>query len=161
LRHNSVGLAPWETQTATNESGQRLLVTGAPARHGPPGIEPISGEVSGFLLGLDQPGDAIYVTGDSVWYNGTAEVARRFSPRLIVIFGGSAKPRGPFHVTMDNNDALETAHAFPQARIVVIHNQGWKHFTEGPADAALAFQTLGFSSRLELLELGKPHSLQL
>jgi hypothetical protein len=74
--------------------------------------------VTGFLLGLNEPGDAIYVTGDTVWYEGVAEVARRFQPRLVILFAGSAKPRGPFHITMDNNDAIETAHAFPQAKIV-------------------------------------------
>jgi hypothetical protein len=87
---------------------QRLYITGTPARHGPVGIEPIAGEVTGFLLGLNEPGDAIYVTGDTVWYEGVAEVARRFRSALVMLFAGSAKPRGPFHVTMDNNDAIET-----------------------------------------------------
>ena len=79
------------------------------------------------------------MTGDTVWYEGIAEIARRFSPRLVIVFAGSAKPRGPFHVTMDNNDAIETAHAFPDARIVAIHNHGWTHFTESPADVVKAF----------------------
>jgi hypothetical protein len=52
-----------------------------------------------------------------VWYSGVAEVAKRFPPRLVIVSAGAAKPRGPFHVTMDNNDAIETAHAFPQARM--------------------------------------------
>jgi L-ascorbate metabolism protein UlaG (beta-lactamase superfamily) len=55
------GLAPWETVHLDG-----LHVTATPARHGPPGIEPTSGDVVGFALGVDQPGDTVYVTGDTV-----------------------------------------------------------------------------------------------
>ena len=157
----ATGLAPWETTSIENQSGRRLSITATPARHGPAGIEPISGDVVGFALGLDQPGDAIYVTGDTVWYDGTADVARRFSPRLVIVFAGSAKPRGPFRVTMDNNDAIEAAYAFPQARVVVIHNSGWKHFTETQEDAVRAFETLGVAARLQTLEPGKLLRMQI
>jgi hypothetical protein len=91
---------------------------------GPAGIEPISGDVIGFALAIAAPGDAIYATGDTAWYEGVAAVARSMRPRQVVIFAGSAKPRGPFHVTMDNNDAIETAAAFPDAQIAAVHNHG-------------------------------------
>ena len=161
LGHSAKGLAPWETATIEGRSGHRLSITATPARHGPAGFEPISGEVTGFLVGTEKPGDAIYLTGDTVWYEGTAEVARRFSPRLVIVFAGAAKPRGPFRVTMDNNDTIETAHAFPQARIIAIHNHGWKHFTETQDDAVRAFTALGIGSRLQPLDLGKLLRLQI
>ena len=77
------------------------------------------GEVAGFVLGIEVPGDAIDdVTGDTVWYEGVAEVAKRFQPRLAILFAGAPKPRGPsFRATMDNDDAIETANALPLARI--------------------------------------------
>jgi len=155
------GLAPWEEATIQGHDGRRMFVTATPARHGPAGIEPMSGEVTGFVLGVDQPGDAVYVTGDTVWYEGTAEVARRFSPRVVIVFAGSAKARGPFRLTMDNNDAIESAYAFPQARIICVHNHGWKHFTETQEDAVKAFGSLGVSSRLQTLEMGRPLRLQI
>ena len=96
----------------------------------------------GFLIGLDRPGDAIYVTGDTVWYDGVAEVAERYRPRLVIMFTGSAKTRGAIHLTMDSNDAIATAHAFPEAALVAIHNEGWAHFTESEDDLARAFATL-------------------
>ena len=161
LGGSATGLLPWETIRLGKSNAQRLYVTATPARHGPPGIEPIAGEVIGFALGIDEPGDAIYVTGDTVWYDGVAEVARRFRPRLVILFAGSAKPRGPFHVTMDNNDAIETAHAFPSAKIVAIHNEGWVHFTESQADVLRAFGTLGLASRLQMLERGRPEQILL
>jgi hypothetical protein len=52
------GLQPFETATIGDVSGAKLLVTGAPARRGPAGIAPMSGDMIGFLIGRDEPGDA-------------------------------------------------------------------------------------------------------
>ena len=161
LGGNAVGLAPWESTRVEGRNGTGLHLTAAPARHGPPGIEPIAGDVAGFLLGVDQPGDAIYVTGDTVWYDGVAEVARRYRPKLVILFAGSAEPRGRFHLTMDANDALETAHAFPDAKIVAVHNEGWRHFAETDAELRQAFAALGIADRLQSLERGRPVLLSL
>jgi L-ascorbate metabolism protein UlaG (beta-lactamase superfamily) len=156
LGGNARALAPFETQELAGVGGERLFVTGTPARHGPVGIEPISGDVIGFLLGVDSPGDALYVTGDTVWYEGVAEVARRFSPSVVMLFTGAAEPRGRFRMTMDSNDALEAAHAFPGAAIVAVHNEGWFHFKESASELAQSFETLGVLSRLKKLERGSP-----
>jgi L-ascorbate metabolism protein UlaG (beta-lactamase superfamily) len=161
LGGNAKGLTPFETIAFEGADGAKLLVTAAPARHGPAGIEPISGDVVGFLVGRDQPGDAIYVTGDTVWYDGVAEVARRYQPKLVIVFAGSAEPRGRFHMTMDCNDAIETAHAFKNAAIVAIHNHGWAHFKESQAELAAAFAALGIADRLINLEPGKSTRLAL
>ena len=160
LGEGARGLLPFETATLTSEAG-RAFITAAPARHGPVGFEPISGDVAGFLIGLERAGDAIYVTGDTVWYEGVAEVAERFSPKLVIAFAGSAKPRGPFHVTMDNNDLIATANAFPKARIIAVHNDGWAHFTESQADAFKAFGALSLTNRLVPLDPGRPATLML
>ncbi|MFG1319022.1 MBL fold metallo-hydrolase [Xanthobacter autotrophicus] len=153
---NLRALAPFETTTLNVPGKGRLFVTAAPARHGPPGIEPISGDVVGFLLGRDAPGDLIYVTGDTVFYEGVAEVARRFAPKVVIVFAGSAEPRGRFHMTMDANDALETANAFPNATLVAAHTDGWVHFKESATELAAAFATLGIADRLVTLEPGRP-----
>jgi L-ascorbate metabolism protein UlaG (beta-lactamase superfamily) len=140
------GLEPWEHASI----GASLRVTATPARHGPAGIEPLSGDVIGFVLSTAR-GDAMYVTGDTVWYDGIAEVARRFSPRIVMVFAGAAKTRGPFHLTMDTNDVLETAHAFPNATIVPIHCDSWAHFTQTRDDLVVSFRALGVE-RLRTLE---------
>lgn len=149
------GLSPWETTEVIGRDCAKLHVTATPARHGPVGIEPMAGDVVGFLLGVEEPGDAIYVTGDTVWYEGVAEVARRYQPRLVILFAGSAKTRGSFHLTMDSNDAIETAHAFKDAQIVPVHTDGWAHFSENGQDLARAFEALGLGGRLRVLEAGQ------
>jgi hypothetical protein len=70
---------------------------------------------------LTWPCNTIYVTGDTVWYDGVAEVARHFSANVVLLFAGAAQTRGAFHLTMDTNDAIETAQAFPNAVIVPVH----------------------------------------
>jgi len=57
---------------------------------------------------------AVSVTGDTVWYDGVAEVARRLPAGLALFFAGAAKKSGPFRFTMEVNGAIETAHAFPR-----------------------------------------------
>jgi L-ascorbate metabolism protein UlaG (beta-lactamase superfamily) len=155
------GLAPWESVEIAGADGRKLHVMATPARHGPVGIEPLTGDVIGFLIGLDQPGDAIYISGDTVWYEGVAEVARRFQPRLVIPFAGAARTRGAFHLTMDGNDAIETAHAFKDALIAPIHTDGWAHFTESGAELAAAFEALGLGERLRALKPGTATRLDL
>ena len=156
LGGNARGLAPFETCTIEGANGERLLVTATPARHGPIGVEPITGDVVGFALGRERPGDLLYMTGDTVWYDGTAEVAHRFSPRVVLLFTGAAEPRGRFHVTMGSEGALEAAHAFPDAALVAVHNEGWAHFRETEQQLAEVFARFGLGDRLTRFERGRP-----
>ena len=153
------GLAPGESTKLTNPAGT-LTVTATPARHGPAGIEPLAGDVIGFVLSLAS-GSPIYITGDTVWYEGVAEVARRFQAGLVLLFAGAAKTRGAFHLTMDANDALDTAHAFPDATIVPLHYEGWAHFSQSGDDLVQSFKALGIGARLRLLEPGVPTTIEL
>jgi L-ascorbate metabolism protein UlaG (beta-lactamase superfamily) len=149
------GMAPWDEKELAQPDGRRLKVIATPARHGPAGIEPLAGDVIGFVLALESPqAPPIYITGDTVWYDGVAEVAQRFPAGIVLLFAGSARTRGPFHLTMDTNDAIETAHAFPEATIVPVHCDGWAHFTQSRNDLKESFEALGIGSRLRLIEPG-------
>lgn len=149
------GLAPWESVQLLAPDATQVRITATPARHGPAGIERIAGDVTGFILEADNT-PTVYVTGDTVYYEGVAEVARRFSPEVILAFAGAARPRGPMDLTMSANDLLDTAQAFPRALILPVHSEGWEHFTL-PAEAARqVFENLGRASRMELLTRGQP-----
>jgi len=155
LGGNVEGFAPWAATELKGNNGDALTITATPARHGPAGIEPLSGDVIGFVVSSNAPGSRpIYISGDTVWYDGIAEVARRFKAGVVLPFAGAAQTRGPFHITMDTNDAIETARAFPDAVIVPVHTDGWAHFRQSSADLRATFDTLGFGSRLRILEPG-------
>jgi L-ascorbate metabolism protein UlaG (beta-lactamase superfamily) len=153
LGAHAEGFAPWATTELKGKNGRSLEVTATPARHGPAGIEPLSGDVIGFVLSR-QDHAPIYVSGDTTWFDGVAEVARRFKCGLVLPFAGAAQTRGPFHLTMDTNDTIETARAFPDALIVPLHTDGWAHFRQSAQDLRASFDTLGFGKRLRLLEPG-------
>lgn len=153
LSGNAVGLAPFETRTVEARNGKKLFLTATPARHGPIGVD--VGEVIGFALGVDRPGDLVYITGDTLWFEGTAQVARSFAPKVVVLFGGAAEPRGRFHMTMGSEDALEAAHAFPNSTLVSVHNEGWGHLKETQDQLAEVFGQFNLAHRLTRFEKGR------
>jgi L-ascorbate metabolism protein UlaG (beta-lactamase superfamily) len=154
------GLAPWEAHHLT--AGHTVHVTATPARHGPEGFERITGDVIGFVLTFDdEPDRAVYITGDTVWYDGVDEVARRFDVSVVLAFTGAAQTRGPINLTMTADDAVATARAFPHATIAPVHHQGWAHFTQSQEDVIAAFAAAGLAGRLHPLELGVPAKLKL
>jgi L-ascorbate metabolism protein UlaG (beta-lactamase superfamily) len=154
LGGNAASLAPFETRCLIGRNGKRLLVTGTPARHGPIGVD--AGDVIGFALGVEQPGDLVYITGDTLWFEGTIDVARGFSPKVVVLYTGAAEPRGRFHMTMGSEDALEAAHAFPDSTLVAVHNEGWGHLRESQDQLADVFAKFNLAHRLTRIEKGVP-----
>ena len=118
--------------------------------------------MTGFVLQSDD-GDApaIYITGDTVWYEGVAEVARRFTAGAVLLFAGAARVAvaGPAHLTFDARDAVELARAMPGAVIAPLHYEGWEHFSEGRAELERAFREAGLASRLRWLPRGEAREL--
>jgi L-ascorbate metabolism protein UlaG (beta-lactamase superfamily) len=160
LGGNAVGLEPWHSLTLRSANGESLRVTSTPARHGPPDGD--RGPVTGFVLQADdEKASPVYVTGDTVWYEGVAEVARRFDAGAVVLFAGAARVKvaGPAHLTFDAGDAVELARAFPNAVIVPVHYEGWEHFSEGRTELERAFREAGLAARLRWLPRGEAREL--
>lgn len=153
LGGNATGLAPFEKIRLNEE----VIITATPARHGPAGTTHITGEVIGFIVTTKD--HQIYITGDTVYYQGIKDVADRFRPQYVFIFAGAAKPRGPFNVTMGTNDAIDTASAFPDATIIPLHFEGWSHYTESGKELQQSFDAVGIGHRLRILKLGLKISL--
>ncbi len=148
LGGNSIGLKDWQHTDLPTASGS-LRVIATPARHGPEGLN--RGAVTGFVLfNVDSPEWAIYVSGDTVWYEGVAEVARRFDVGVAILHLGAAwvPEVGPFHLTMTAEEAVEAARAFKDATIVPVHFEGWAHFSEGREKVVAAFERAKLADRL-------------
>jgi len=153
LGGNSIGLKPFE-QVVINEN---VSITATPARHGPAGTLHITGEVIGFIV--ETRDIQLYLTGDTVYYEGIEQVAEKFYPKYVFVFAGAAKPRGPFNLTMGANDVLDTAGAFPDATIIPLHYEGWSHYTESDLELRKAFEAVGISEKLLVLKPGVAFSL--
>lgn len=152
----AIGLSPWEQETIITKNGIEITITATPARHGPAGTEKVAGDVIGFLLSVKgtEPFE-LYFTGDTVYYEGIQEVANKHQPDYVFIYAGAAKPIGPFNVTMDTNDAIDTAFVFPHSEIIPLHFEGWNHYTESEKDIMNAFQAIGIGHKLNVLPLGE------
>jgi len=146
LGGNTQGLAPWSSTSLALPDGRALTVTATPARHGPAGFERVNGEVIGFVLAINEYA-LVYISGDTVWYSGIADVARTFDVGLAILFAGAAQPRGPFNVTMNSNDAIEATVAFSRAKIAAVHNLGWSHYKQSQEDLAEALGAVGLEER--------------
>lgn len=156
LEGNSTGLKPWQSTDLTTRRGNFLRVEATPARHGPEGSD--RGPVIGFVIAAsDDPERCVYFAGDTVWYEGVAEVARRFRVKAAILNLGAAHvPEvGPFHLTMTAKEATEAARVFPDAAIVPLHFEGWAHFAEGREEIAREFAAAGLSGRLRWPEPGR------
>lgn len=159
LGDHALGLAPWQSVEVEAPDGTRLRIMGTPARHGPENGD--RGPVIGFILQFtDAPEDSVYVSGDTVWYEGVEQVLRTFPIRLAVLFLGAARvPVVPSHLTFTATEAIEFAQVIPEAIIVPIHFEGWKHFSESRAAIQQTFASAGMKDRLRWLEPGIATSL--
>lgn len=156
LKQNAFGLAAWQTENLTASDGTILRVTGTPARHGAEGAD--LGPVTGFVLSFhDSPEYALYISGDSVWFEGIAEVARRFDVHTAILSMGAARVPavGNHHLTMTAAEGLEAARVFPNATILPLHFEGWAHLSESREIIAETFAKTGLATRLRWPEAGK------
>jgi L-ascorbate metabolism protein UlaG (beta-lactamase superfamily) len=160
LDGNAVGLDREDLVTLENAKGEKLRVYATAARHGPAGGD--RGPVIGFLLRwMDDTGHGLYLTGDSVWFEGL-EAIRELGPvRAVIAFAGAAKVQvaGDQPLTLTAQGTVELARLFAPAPIVPVHFEGWEHFSESRADLELAFQAAGLSERLRWLPPGRPVTL--
>jgi L-ascorbate metabolism protein UlaG (beta-lactamase superfamily) len=155
LGGNAEGLAPWQTYEAGD-----LRVTAVPARHGPPGIELVDSVTIGFVVEwAGQSRGPLYISGDTVYFAGIDEIARRFSIGTAILhLGGVRFPlTGPFRYTFTAQQAVRAATVLGRPTILPVHYAGWTHFAE-PRDAfARAFSEAELDVRW--LPRGEPVTL--
>lgn len=160
LGGNSVGLKDWQSADLSSANGRTLRIVATPGRHGPEGLS--RGAVIGFALPFtDSPERVVYISGDTVWYPGVQEVARRFPIQVAILHLGAARvPEvGPYHLTMTSAEGAEAARAFPTAQIVPVHFEDWAHFSEGRDAIEHAFASAQLQHRLRWLERGRAAQL--
>lgn len=147
-----IGLAPFASLPVDGPGHASVRVTATPARHGPPLSGPLVGDVVGFVI--EHEAGVLYVTGDTVFYRGVVEVAKRFPGVKTVIAHLGAAGYGPLRFTMNARDAVALARAFPDASIVPVHYDGWTHFKQTRAEVDAAFAAAGLEDRVVWLERG-------
>lgn len=111
----------------------------------------------GFLLD-----DAVWFSGDTVWYEGVREVAERATIEVALLCLGAARVRaaGDHPLTFTAAEAVTVARAMPSATIVPAHFEGWEHFSETREDVEREFAAAGLADRLRWPPPAQPLELR-
>jgi L-ascorbate metabolism protein UlaG (beta-lactamase superfamily) len=162
LGGESVGLAPWSSTFLPMPTGGELKITATPCRHGPPLSGPIVGEVTGFALEWEAQRAALWLSGDTVYFSGVAEVGERFDVgTAILALGGVRFPfSGPLRYTMNAAEGIRVARELELQTLVPLHYEGWKHFRQGRDAVERAFAEAGIADRVRWPQAAAPVTVE-
>ena len=144
-----VGLEPWSSVQVPLPGGGSAAVTATPARHGPSGTEEVTGPVTGFHLAADGH-PSVHLTGDTVDLDGVRRVRERLGAvDLVVVHAGAARvPVLDAVLTFTAEDVVEVARIHDPAAVLVVHADGWAHFSQTHADVGAAMAAAGLADHL-------------
>jgi L-ascorbate metabolism protein UlaG (beta-lactamase superfamily) len=164
LGGRSRGLANWEVTRLEAPGRPSIEITATPCRHGPPASHALVGDVIGFALRWEGQTDGVlWISGDTVLYDGVREVADRLDIDVAILhLGGVRFPvTGPLRYTMTGRDAVELCELVQPRVIVPLHYEGWSHFREGRDGVERAFAQApeDLRQRVRWLPIGEPVDL--
>lgn len=162
------GLAAWES-TELERDGTRARITSVPAQHGPAALAQAMPEGIGSVIELwtvhapdrsDAPPDLrLYVSGDTVFHEGLAELRERFD-RLDVAFLhlGGMRLMG-MTVTMDANQGVQAIDLLQPGLAIPIHYNDYGTQSSTLAEFVYAVNEAGLSDRVRYLRHGDAWAL--
>jgi L-ascorbate metabolism protein UlaG (beta-lactamase superfamily) len=155
-----IGLEPWQRYELARSEDSPVVVTAVPALHGPPGCEPFSGVVTGFVLEAeDWP--TVYVSGDNASVDLLADVTRRFpSIAVAVLFVGAANVGEEYgNLTLGAIDAEAIAPLLANTTVVPVHAEDWAHFSDPRSAFDAAYAAAAPTARLVSPPRGVPFEI--
>ena len=134
----------WEGLDLPGPEGTVVRVTWVPAQHGPEWATAFTGEVTGFVLsGAGLPN--VYVSGDNSSLDVVRSIAERCGPIDVALLfaGAGVVPALGAVLTLTGAEAAEASVILGARHVVVVHADGWTHFTEGRTEIEAAFERAG------------------
>jgi L-ascorbate metabolism protein UlaG (beta-lactamase superfamily) len=115
--------------------------------------------VVGFALGWEgQEHGALWITGDTVLYDGVRQVADRLQVGTAVLHLGCVRfpVTGPVRYSMTAREAVELCRLVRPRTAIPVHYEGWTHFRQGRAAIEQEFQQApaDIGRRLQWLPIG-------
>jgi L-ascorbate metabolism protein UlaG (beta-lactamase superfamily) len=153
------GLDPWDVTRLETSGRPTIEITATPCRHGPAHARFIIGDAVGFALRWEgQQDGALWISGDTVLYDGVREVADRIQVHTALLHLGAVRfpVTGPLRYTMTARDAVELCGLIRPHRAIPVHYEGWKHFTEGRSaiEREFAGSPQAFRAAVQWLPIG-------
>jgi L-ascorbate metabolism protein UlaG (beta-lactamase superfamily) len=153
------GLRTWETWTC-HKARETLTITSLPAVHAHGLARRLLPPVMGSLVELhDASGECrlrVYITGDTLMFDGIHEIATRF-PDLdaaIVHLGGTTLPGG-LVVTLDGEQGAELTHAVAARKVVPVHYDDYGVFRSPLQEFREAARRRGLDHLIEHVQPGE------
>ncbi|KAJ5923107.1 hypothetical protein N7516_010810 [Penicillium verrucosum] len=149
------GMKPWE-ELETIIAGKKFKITATPTRH-VPGDECAGFIVTGDNFGTGRDGlpNAIYFSGDTVYFDELNSIAGRYHICVAVMNLGNAHapmtedPDSPLmQITMGDNDGAKLFRALKVDVLVPMHYESWGHFTQFRDELRQVFQAEGISEKI-------------
>ena len=107
---------------------------------------------------------AVWISGDTVLYDGVKEVPQRLDVGTAILhLGGVRFPTsGPLKYTMTASDAIELTRLTQPRTAIPIHYEGWKHFREGrdAIERALQSAPTDVRDRFRWIPIGEPVEIE-
>lgn len=132
---NTIGLDNWQEHYVETEKVEYLKITAIPAQHtNIKRLDKIMGKVLGFTIEWEgQKNGCIYISGDTVLFEGVYELAKKKKVDIAILhLGAGAFPylKKNLRVTMNGEEAIETAKLLNPNIVIPIHYEGWWHFKQ-------------------------------
>ncbi|MBC7847821.1 MAG: MBL fold metallo-hydrolase [Flavobacterium sp.] len=132
---NTVGLDNWGEYEINDKRVKGLKITAIPAQHtNIKRLDKVMGKVLGFTIEWDgQENGCIYISGDTVLFEGIYELARKKNIDIAILhLGAGAFPylKRNLRVTMNGEEAIETTKLLNPNMVIPIHYEGWWHFRQ-------------------------------
>ena len=142
------------------KEGSTLRVTSLPGMHAPNPLGMLLPPVMGSLLEFgDTTGDVeqrIYLTGDTLMYDGVRQIARRCPDvHLAVVHLGGTRLPGGMIVTMDGEQGVELLETVMPRRAVPVHYDDYDVFTSPLSDFTTRVTERGLDDRVTVVERGQ------
>ncbi|MFF7733160.1 MBL fold metallo-hydrolase [Streptomyces sp. NPDC007984] len=140
--HRTAGLRTWKGLTLQRD-GVQVTVTALPGRHAGQAVlrrllPPVMGSMLEFGPAEGAPRMRMYVSGDTLVYDGLNEIAERFpAADLAVLHLGGTRLPGGFVVTMDGTQGAELARRLDPRLVLPVHYEDYT-VMRSPLSAFLA-----------------------
>lgn len=162
---NVVGLTEWESVDLDSAALPGLRITATPARHGTTdALHAAMGHVLGFIIEWKgQENGVLYISGDTVLFDGVYEVGKRFNINTAVLHVGNAgftEVMGNEHLTFNTVEAIEAVKALRVRKFIPTHMEGWTHFRESAQYTEEQAREAGLGPELVALTPGVPTTLE-
>ena len=155
-------LSDWD-RLEVSKGETRLRITAVPGRHGAAGVSvllpTVMGSVLDFGANADTPDYRVYISGDTLVYDGIRSIGQRFPGiDLALLHLGGARILDMFKVTMDGKDGVQMMQIVKPRKTIPIHYNDYDVFASPLAEFAREAKATGLEESVVYLSLGDTYT---